>query len=410
MGRSFWLLWSAQAVSALGDAFGAMAMGWAVYELTGSKVAMGSLFLVNFLPQMVIWIFGGPLVDRFERRRLMIWLDLARAAAYALPPLLAVTGHLALWHLFALTFVEGVAGALFWPASLALLPSLVASEKLVRANSLTIGAFTSVNLIGPAIAGLLVAAYGSQPAMLIDAASFALSALTLFWLPSMVRRAAAAGEGPDAPYLMQLAEGYKFFGRAPALLIMMLLLAASNMGTTVMWTMLIPWVREVIGAGAGVVGMWEAAVALGMLAATVIIGRMGDIKRRRVTMLLGLAGGGLFEAAMGFVGRGQVALAVGLAALWGFASPFWDTQSQAIYQRVVPDRLRGRVMSVRLLVGQGMRPVGALLGSFMADRAGLPLTFLVFGIVPGLLALAGCFLPLLGWVDGDLREVPDRVA
>jgi MFS family permease len=405
MGRSFWLLWSGQAVSAFGDAFGNLAMGWLVYALTGSKLAMGSLFLTFFLPQIALWMFGGPLLDRFNRRNLMISLDLMRALAYAVPPLLAATGHLQLWHLYALSFVEGATGAMFHPASMALLPSIVSEEHLVRANSLSMGAWTATGLIGPMAAGALVAAAGSQAAMLVDALSFAGSALTLFLLPVSAGRVEQRTHEDAEPYLSRLVAGYRFFLRAPALLAIMCLLALSNMGGTAVGNMTIPWVQEQIGAGPAAVGMVNAAVALGMLASTLFIGWKGEFRHRRLAMLGGLAGCSLMNAALAFVGHGQLALGVVFMVMMGFISPFWDTNSQVVYQRVVPDHLMGRVMSVRLLVGQGMRPVGAMLGALLADRYGLRTDFLVFGLLPAILTVGAMFLPMLRWIDGELRPL-----
>lgn len=407
MGRSFWLLWSGQTVSSVGDVFGNLAMGWLVYDLTGSKLAMGSLFLVGFLPSIAIWIFGGPLIDLVNRRRLMISLDLVRALAYAVPPLLAHAHLLQIWHLFALAFVEGIAGALFFPASLAILPSLVAPEQLVRANSLSMGAMTAANLIGPMLAGPVVAAADSPTALALDAASFAVSALTLYWLPAAVGAVRRHTEAQSAPYLQQLAAGYRFFLRVPALLVMMLCLGLANMGGAVFNALTVPWVKEQLGGGIVALGVLQGVISLGLLTGTTVAGWIGDVRRRHLPMLLGLTGSSLMMASLGLPTQGHLLLAGALCYLFGVCGPFWDTHSSSIYQRLVPERLRGRVMSVRLLVGQGMRPIGAFFGALLAERTSVGTALLWFGLLPAVAAALALFLPLLSQVDGDLRTMDD---
>jgi len=404
MRRSFWVLLVGQAISSLGDAFGAIAIGWLVYELTGSKLAMGALFVASLIPEVLMLMFGGPLIDRLNRLRLMAWTDLIRMVVYATPPLLAMTGHLSLWHLYGLSIIGGAAGGLFAPSLMALLPSVVPEKQLMRANAIFNGAWQLMMLIGPGVAGVVVAIAGSQTALAVDAASFAVSGLTLFLVPAALGAAKrVAGVG----YLSQLAAGFRFFGRAPALLLLMLLTSVYNMCVTAVLSLFIPFVRDQLGAGPEVVGGLQSAVSVGFLAATAGLTFLGDFRYRRPVLLTAMVVGGACVAGLGLMGQGQAAGALGFCVIAGLMQAAFITTSTSLFQRMVAPALRGRVMSVRMLLVRGASPVGAFFGAVAAEYVGMPAMFLVAGLVPAALALAAFLIPVLRQLDGDLTPISD---
>lgn len=405
MRRSFWVLLVGQAVSSLGDAFGAIAIGWLVYGLTGSKVAMGALFAASLIPEVLMLLFGGPLTDRVNRTRLMAWTDVVRTLAYAAPPLLAVTGHLSLWHLYALSIIGGAAGGLFSPSLMALLPSVVEEKQLMRANAIYNGAWQLMSLIGPGLAGVVVAFAGSHTALAIDAASFAVSGFTLFMIPAAL--GAARPGAARAGYLKQLAAGFRFFGRTPALLLLMLLTSIYNMCVTAVLSLFVPFVHDQLGAGPGVVGGLQSAVSVGFLACTMSLTALGDFRYRRPVLLSALVVGGACVAGLGLVGQGQAAVAIGLCVVIGLMQAAFITTSSTVFQRMVAPAIRGRVMAVRMLLVRGATPIGAFFGAVAAQVGGMPAMFLVAGLVPAVLALAAFLVPILRQLDGELAPISD---
>lgn len=381
MNRNFWLLTGGQAVSMLGSGFGQIAMAWLVYDLTGSKLAMGTLFLLTMVPETLLRLLGAPLVDRFNRLYLLRAMDLIQMVLYAVPPLIALTGQLQLWHLYAFAVVAGLTRALHAPAYFALVPNIVPKESLVRANSFAQSLTTGINMLGPILAGVLVATVGAMPALIIDSASYGLSALAMIILPAAlgdVERQANTGAG----YLTQLTDGIKFYRTAPALLTVMMAVAASNFATSATNNMMVPFVREQLNGGADAVGWITSAMTGGVLLGGLLIGWLGEPKRRRIGLLLPGIVGGVAVVSLSLLGEGQVLPAMLLIGLNGLQIGYFNPQNSALYQRMVPDNLRGRVMAVRLTLAWGIMPFASFLGSLVAEQTSLPTMHLTFGLVP----------------------------
>jgi len=400
--RNFWIAITGNAISVLGTSFGQIALAWMVYELTGSKLAMGTLLITGSIPETLLRVLGGPLVDRLNRIRLMRSLDMVQVLLYSVPPILMASGLLAMWHLYIFAALAGLARALYVPAAWSVMPSLVAREHLMRANSIAQSLTTSINLLGPAMAGALVAVVGAVPALVIDAISYAISALMLFLLPArlgQVEQRQAAGSS----YLGQLAEGLRFYRTAPALLTIMVGVMSLNFATSASTAMMVPFVRERLGAGPEVVGIMAAMVPAGVLISGLALSWLGEPRRRRnLTLMLPvvLAGAGVIGASL--VGEGQIALAAAIIFVIGLGIGLFNPQNATIYQRLVPDNLRGRVQTVRLTLAWGINPVGTFLGSLVATQFGLPVMYLLVGLVPILVGLLAANHRSLATLDADL--------
>lgn len=409
MKGSFWLLIVGQAVSILGDAFGTLAVGWLVYDLTGSKLAMGSLFLATGIPEVIVRLLGAPLIDRYDRRRLMAGMDIIRAITYSLPPLLAATNHLELWHLYALSIVAGAAGALFRPALLAVVPSLVDGKALVRANALQNGVMQGASLLGPGLAGLVIAFAGANVALSVDALSFAISGVTLLMLPAVAGSTTGSG-ALSGSYVKQLAEGFQFFGKVRPLLIFMLFAACSNMGVYAVVSMTIPFVRDHLGAGPSAVGLFQMVWAIGFVIGTVVMGMIGVIPQRRLVLITALVVAGIANAGFALVKPGRMFEAMALQAIFGVAIAVYNVTIAYIYQQLVPDYIRGRAFTVRFLIVQGANSLGAFLGSALANVAGLKVMFLVAGLAPAAVIASGYLMPVLREVDVTVGAGPAETA
>lgn len=402
MGWYYWVFLVGRAVSTLGDGFGTIAMGWLVYDLTGSKLAMGSLYLVGMIPEITLRLLGAPIIDRVNRTRLMAYLDSLQFVAYLTPLLLSATGHLALWHLYALYMVAGAAHSLYRPAVLAVVPSLVPKERLVRATALMDGVLQAALVSGPVIAGFMVVYVSSATALALNAASFAVSALALGVITGGMTQARPAA-APSTSYWSQVTEGFRFFKRVPSLLILTVMLGLTYMSAWAIFAMHAPYVKEHLQAGPEVVGFMQACWPLGFLLGTLVIGFMGEVKRRRALMLWALVGSGVALGGLGLVPAGMVPLALACKVLEGLSFSLFSTSGTVLFQRLVPNQLLGRVMSVRLLLAWGGNPLGAFLGAYLGERIGLPTTFMLAGIVPILVGLLGFTARSLHAVDGELK-------
>ncbi|MFZ5817472.1 MAG: MFS transporter [Bacillota bacterium] len=406
MNKRFWIFVAGQAVTVLGNSFGTLALGWLVYELTGSMVALGTLVLATKLPEVVFRFLSGPLLDRVNRVRLMAGIELAQAVIYAIPVVLAATGHLALWHLYLLSALGGLFSAPYMPASMAVVPALVPPQSLVRANSVSQTAVQIANLAGPATAGLVIAQFDGIPALALDAASYALSALSLLALPRAAGQVEKAAGRQGQGYLAQLAEGLGFFRQVPVLLYFLVGAAAINAGVSAFNGMMIPYVTDHLGAADSQIGLLSSAMLGGMVLISFGLSLAGDLRRRSLVMLGCLTTAGLMMIGLGVMGEGMLLPAMLLVALLGICMGAWHVFSSLIYQRLVPGPLMGRVMSVRVTIAMGATPAGALLGSMLAEAAGLGPMLILFGLLPISWALTAPLLRGISRVDGEIARAP----
>ncbi|WP_068783159.1 MFS transporter [Paenibacillus phocaensis] len=400
--RAYYGLLSTIALSGFGDAFGLLAMEWLVYEITGSKLAMGALALSSGIPELVIRLLGSPLSDRLPRNRLMAGLASVRLIAILLPWLAGMTGHLQLWQLFLAAGLSGSCSALFMPTAMALVPEAAGSRKLTRAFAMIDGCRNAAALAGPAIAGGVVAGFGSLPALGINAACYLAAIAMLLLLPKSTHR----NEAPSASiaaYLREIGEGFSFYRQVPAMFAVMVMVSISNMCQGAIWTMMVPFVSEILQRDAATMGTFTTATALGSLAGLALISWLGDIRQRRRVMVLSLAAIGGFNAILGLTQSYPVALVALFAS--GIFGPFFGSLSSSLHGKLVPGRLQGRVNANRFLIGGALYPVGTFAGSIVAEHYGVQMMFLAAGLLPIFSSCVMLLLPGLRQLDGELSEL-----
>lgn len=398
--RDFRLLYTGVAVSLIGDGITLVALAWQVYDISNDPAALSLVGLAWTLPLVGLVLFGGVLADRLPRRRLLIAGDLLRAASLTGMGLLSVTGAIELWHVVALAVPFGVGQALFSPAYQAAIPEIVPRPLLVQANSLySLTEPLSFRFAGPALGGLLVAGAGPGTAFLIDAGSFAFSALCV----SLMR----ARPGPvavAAPAVRrEIGEGFRFVRSQPWL---WATLASAGVGLLLFYgpyEVLLPYlVRNDLDAGAGGFGLILAASGIGSVAVALVLGQRGLGGRHVAAMFCGWA-----------VGLGALALYPLTDALWvamaigAFSGVFFtvgDITWATLMQTHVPAAMLGRVSSVDWLISFGLVPVSFALAGPAAAAFGVQETMIGAGVLAAAAFLAALAVPGVrdpeGWSDG----------
>lgn len=404
MSFSFWLLVVIQGINALGDGFGAIGLGWLVYEITGSKLAMGGLIAAGMAAETAVRLLGSPLVDRINRFRLMTVIDAVQCVAYLAPVMLWMTDLGGVRSLFVLSVVAGAARALYMPSFLSAVPALVDRSALHRANAVTNMVLHGMGMISPVAAGLVVATWGGLAALTADSITFGLSSLALWALSRRYGHVSGAARRAGG-YMKQILEGFAFFGRVPALAILMAMIALCNFGIQSMIGLTVPFVREVLGGDARVLGIVAGAFPMGFLLGAIAAGFVGEVQRRRPFLLGLILFGGSCLMGLSLVGPGQTVLAVLLMAGLGVGAGLFTTTSNLIFQTLVPDWLRGRVMVVRVLIAFGAAPLGVMAGSALAESHGFSLAFFTIGLGPVLLGIFGWLVNALRQFDGELKPV-----
>jgi len=382
--RNHWFitLWVGQTVSAFGNPFTFIATAWYVYAITGSKLALGGIMLANTIPLVCMRIFAGTFVDRWDRRHTMLVTDWIRTMCLALVVLLLFTGNAHLWYFYVLNVILGLSDAFFQPAAFALLPNLIRQDQLVQANSLFNLSVNGAMILGPAVAGFVVAGLGASAAFGVDGATFAVSALSLLFLPSNAMQSLRVKKH----FLHDLAEGFLFFREHVGLLWLLMLSGVSNASFGMLVPVVLPYSLHVLHAGAQGFGMLQTAIGVGMLVGSVIAPIFKRFVRRKVMIPANIFGGIMFIC---FALTHQFWLAIACAVGSGIGTAIWNTFSATFYQELVPDAVRGRVQSVRLLLAQGASPIGMAIGPVLSDWLSVGGVFVLAGgfvITSGLVA------------------------
>ncbi len=376
-------------ISLLGDGIYFVAIAWQVYELSNAPTALSVVGVAWTLPTVALLLAGGVLSDRFDRRTLMVVSDLVRALAIGIIGALSVTDTLELWHLLVLVAVYGAGDALFGPAFNALVPDIVPREHLVQANSIDmLMRPLGSQLAGPALGGLLVAAFGAGTAFLVDAASFLVSAGCLLAIaprPLPVREVRTSA-------LREVAEGFTFVRSHVWLWGTLAAAAVSILCFYGPMEVLLPFVikNDLDGSSADF-GLALASAGVGSILAAIVMGQR-SLPRRHITVM--------------YVGW---AAAVGLVGVWGIATDLWQIMLASVVRGIgmtvglviwmtlmhtlVPRELMGRVTSLDWFVSIGLVPVSFALTGPIAAEIGARETLVGAGVLGGAITLAFLFLP-----------------
>jgi MFS family permease len=361
-----------------------------INKLTGSPAAIGLGMIFSFaLPSLLFGVVAGVLVDRWDRRRVMIVADLLRAVV-VLGGLL-VRDAQTIWILYAVGFAVSVASRFFFPARSALVPLLVSEQELMAANGLAQLTETAAMLAGPALAGFLIAWQGAGVAFVVDSFSFVVSALAVWSVGEVTVAAAQAPTGQIARDLWgELVDGLRFLFGHPVLRGLVLTIAVVHLGigaTNVLWVPLLDRHYGVGPEGMGIVdsmqgvGMALGGLAIGWLAARFTKIRISVVSLMVVGLMLGLTG-----VAPNF------AYIVGLTLVLGLALSPLLAATNTLVQQITPDGARGRVFGALGTFGHMAGLVSMACAGGAAEWAGIPAVYLACGAV---VVLAGLLLGAL---------------
>jgi MFS family permease len=401
--RDFRLLWIGATASLVGDGAFLVALAWQVYAMAGGPAGMSYVGIAMTVPTIAFLLIGGVASDRMERRWLLIGADLLRALAVALLAGLTIGGQIELWQVVALSAAYGTGSAFHAPAFDALVPELLAGERLTQANALDqLMRPLALRLAGPALGGVAVGVAGSGGVFLLDCATFLMAAGTVLlmrWPAPGTRRAAAAAGGGDGPSMLaDLREGWRFV-RGHAWLWATFASAAVAyllfMGPV---EVLLPWVvKEGMGGSAFDLGLVFAAGGLASMLCAVLLGRFG-LPRRSITFMLvvwavatlAVAGYGAATA----IWQLMIASAV-FNALETAGTIVWATTKQ----HHVPGALLGRVSSLDWLISVGLLPVSFALTGPVSDAIGARATLVGAGVLGAIVTLAALCVPGMRTLD-----------
>ena len=400
----FRFLFTGESVSVLGDQFHFVALAWLTLQLTGSGLALGSVLMVAAIPRAVFMLLGGALSDRWSPRSLMLWSNAIRAVLVAIVAYLVLTEQAQLWQLYVMAGIFGVVDALFYPAMSAILPMLVDEETLPPANALMQGSQQFAGLIGPALAGVVIAVIETGPAFVFDAISFAIAAIALYLVAGGRRVASPAESGTSkaAPsVLATIREGFAYAWRDPAVRSLIFLAAAFNFGFTGPLSVGLPYMADnTLGGGSATFGILLSAFGAGALVGAVVAGSIARVPHLGMIVLLVSIGLGV---GLGLVGVApSVPVAFGLLAATGIGIGFINVHVVSWLQGRTAEEMRGRVMSMVMLGSIGLAPVSYALAGVIVDFGPVPLMFGVAGAI----VIGASLVALASGVAGRMTYAP----
>jgi MFS family permease len=398
-------LWAGETVSLLGSEVTELALPLvAVLALHAGAGQMGLLAAARFAPFLLVTLPAGVWVDRRRRRPVLVGANLGRCLLVALVPVLAGLEVLRIQHLYGIAFAIGVLTVLFDVAYQSYLPSLVDRDQLVEGNSKLQASASVARVGGPGLGGLLVQLAGAPRALLLDAASFAVSMATL--LAIRHRESGPAGDAgrPRAGLRREIGEGLAVTYRNPVLRSMAGLAATYNLFSQVIEALLVLYAATQLGMGAGLIGLVVASGSVGALAGAALAGRMQRRLGVGPSLVLAVAVECVSLLGVPLAGgtAGQAAAVLGLAFVGnGFGLGLSNVLAVSLRQAVTPDRLLGRMNASYRFVTYGAVPVGALLGGALGELLGLRAAVAV-GAAGSLLAVGWALArPVAG-----LRDLP----
>jgi MFS family permease len=379
--RNYRLFFLGQGLSLVGTWITMVAMIWLVYHLTQSPVLLGIVGFVSQVPNLVLVPFGGVLSDRWNHQYTLIVTQVLSMLQSLALAVLTLTGTVDIWHIIVLSLFQGVVNAIDSPTRQAFVPEIVErKEDLINAIALNSSMFNGARLIGPAIGGVLLAGVGAGYCFLVDAVSYVAVLLALLAMQIKPRAINNVQTSFTVTSVLQhLREGFVYaFGFAPVRAILIMVGLVSFLGVN--FVVILPiFANEILHGNANTLGLLMAASGVGSLIAAVQLSLRREIR--------GL--GRLVAIAPIIYGLGMIAFAVSrstwlsalLLAVIGFGSLLQSASSNTIIQTLVPDEMRGRVMSIYIMSFLGMISFGNLFQGALVSFIGAPTTVVVNGII-----------------------------
>jgi len=395
--RNFRLFFGGQLVSVTGTWMQSIAQSWLVYRLTGSTVLLGVVGFAGQIPVFLLAPLTGVIADRHRKQRIVIATQIASMILALVLAALTLTGTVQVWHVIALASCLGIVNAFDIPARQAFIVELVGKDDLMNAIALNSSMFNGARVVGPSVAGLIVASIGEGWCFFANGMSYiaSIAALLFMALPHAPRLDQATS------HLVHGVEGFRYAGRtAPvrALLLMLGLVSVVGMPYAVLMPV---FAAEILHGGPRALGLLMGSTGVGALLGALTLARREGVHGLGKVVAAAAAGFGIALVLFSF--SRWFWLSAAFLVLTGYCLMLQMASTNTLVQSMVPDRLRGRVMAIYAMMFLGMAPFGALLAGFVARSLGAPLTVAAGGAIS--LLGAALFASRLPSLRREAREL-----
>ena len=385
--RGFLLVWAGQTLSMFGSRLTYIALLWWVLEKTGSATALAGVAIATVLPTFFLGPIAGVFIDRLDRRRLMLAMDMVNGLIIGTAATLLFIGRLQIWQIYLFSILSSTATVFHRPSLQSSIPNLVEPEQLTKANSLYQISNGITGVAGPALGGILVGFIGSGPTMWVDAITFFVAGISLS-LVAFPSPRAVASSGLRSIFSDTLS-GFRFLYHKKTLLFMLLLFGLVNFllaPTSVLFPIM---AKNVLNVGAQGFGLFGSAISVGMIFGGLLTARLKRFRHHGLGIICGLVLLGVMLAVFG-CSRNMILSMLSLAIV-GLAVAIVNTLEAVIFQTRVPNELQGRVFAAQSAITDGLQPISlALTGALLAVLSAPTITIAsgVAAALAGLGALA----------------------
>jgi hypothetical protein len=419
----FTIVWLGQIVSVLATNMSVFALTIWVFQKTGSATALGLVQVFFITPLLIITPFAGVMVDRHNRKLMMMVSDSVAGMATIAILVLQAFGVLQVWHLYVAAIFQGLGNAFQWPAYSAAISTMIPKEQLGRANGMMSLIDMGPGILAPMLAGALLPIISLTGILSIDVATFVMAILVLLFVHIPQPRRTEEGAQAQGNILKEAAFGFRYIFARPSLLGLQLVFFFGNLCAGVAFTVLAPMILLRTGNDSASLGLVQSAGAIGGVVGGIAMSAWGGFKRRVHGVLAGWVVSSIFFALMGLTK--WIPLWIALNALSSVVIPLINGSNQAIWQSKVAPDVQGRVFSARTLIAWMTNPISPLIGGTLADyvlepamRTSSGLSSLFGWLVPpgpgagmGLLiffsCLGGILAGLIGYFIYPIRHAED---
>lgn len=375
--RDFALYWVGQCVSQIGTFIEMTATTYLLYAITNSPLLLGLGGLVRGVPILALALFGGALADRIDRRRLLLITQSANVVTSLILGTLVATGAIQFWHIYVITFVNSTLAAFDAPARNSFYPQLIPRGDFQNAVTLNAVIFRLSTLLGPAIAGILIAGVSASSPFFVNAASY----FAIIFALLAIRTKFSAAAGPRVSLRSSAWGGIQYALKSPILpLVLVTEMALSIFGHNS--ALVTIFARDVLHVGPEGLGLLLSAVGAGAIVGTIVLVGTGEIRPKGMVMIVA---GGLYAAALlGFAVSTSFALSMAVLFVLGVADAGWGAMRNTIAQLATADAYRGRVMSMITVTSRGFTNVGQIETGAIVAAAGPAVGAAINAVLVGL--------------------------
>lgn len=402
--RRFFIIWGAQACSLIGSALVQFALVWWLTIETGSATVLAVAMMVAMLPQIVLGPFAGALVDRWNRRHVMIFADAGIALATVVLIILFAMDVVQVWQIYAVLLVRSAGGSFHWPAMAASTSLMVPKKHLGRVGGLNQAVQGVVSIAAPALGALLIMTLPMWGVLSVDVltAIVAISPLLFIKIPQPAR--SKDGPGKKASVLGDMKDGLVFLRSWRGALALMLMVMVINLLFVPAMSLMPILVTSYFGGEVVEFATMEMAIGVSFLLGGIGLGVWGGFKRKIVTMLVSGVLAGIGVVAVGIVPPEAFYIAVGGMFFAGFMISIVNGSAQAVMQASIPLDKQGRVFGLLGSVTVAMSPVGLAVAGPVSDLFGVQIWFIVAGLGLSLVMASGFFMPSVMHIEDRVQQ------